>query len=249
MSKIFFLGDNHSDFRHILQAVERDRPDAIVFLGDIEAKRPLEVELESIIGKTEIRFIHGNHDTDAIDTYNNLIHSSLAPLNLDGRVDTVAGVRIAGLGGIFRTKIWRPWETKHFENYVAFTQDLDAKVRNGAVSGKVAATMRLNHASSIFPEVYDTLATLKADVLVTHEAPSCHPYGFDAIDLLAQSLGVKKVFHGHQHDRLDYRPLWDRLGFEAHGVGLRGITDLDGNVIVTGELDEERMSRALRGSY
>jgi cytosine/adenosine deaminase-related metal-dependent hydrolase len=44
------------------------------------------------------------------------------------------------------------------------------------------------------------LSKLRADILVTHEAPSCHPYGFAAIDALARAMGVVRSFHGHQHD-------------------------------------------------
>ena len=39
---ILFFGDNHGQFRHIIAAVEREKPDAIVLLGDIEASQPLE---------------------------------------------------------------------------------------------------------------------------------------------------------------------------------------------------------------
>src|SRR3546814_18719562 len=58
----------------------------------------------------------------------------------------------------------------------------------------------LKHLSTIFPQGYDRLAKEKADILVVHEAPSCHPHGFEAIDLLAQVMGVKRGFHGHNHD-------------------------------------------------
>ena len=60
---IYFFGDTHGHFRHVLEIVSRDRPTSIVFLGDLQVQRPLEVELESILGMTEIWFIHGNHDT------------------------------------------------------------------------------------------------------------------------------------------------------------------------------------------
>lgn len=51
---ILFFGDVHGHFRHVIAAVEREKPDAIVLLGDIEGSRPLEVELSPIIGKTKI---------------------------------------------------------------------------------------------------------------------------------------------------------------------------------------------------
>ena len=99
---IYFFGDTHGHFDHVLEIVSRDRPAAIVFLGDLQAQRPLEVELESILGMTEVWFIHGNHDTDSDADYDHLFDSALADRNLHGRVAVVDGVRIAGLGGVFR---------------------------------------------------------------------------------------------------------------------------------------------------
>ena len=86
----------------------------------------------------------------------------------------------------------------------------------------------LTHRSTIFPDDYERLVKQRADILVTHEAPSAHPHGFAAIDDLARSLGVKKTFHGHHHDQLDYSAERTRLGFDAFGVGFRGIFDQDG---------------------
>lgn len=63
------------------------------------------------------------------------------------------------------------------------------------------------------------LLNVSADVLVTHEAPSAHYFGYGEIDELGRKIGVSKSFHGHQHDRLDYSRHWDRLGFQAYGVG------------------------------
>lgn len=72
----------------------------------------------------------------------------------------------------------------------------------------------------------------KADILVCHEAPSCHPYGYSEIDELAQAMGVKMVVHGHHHDCLDYRLEWPNLGFEAYGVAFRSVMALNGQVIL-----------------
>jgi hypothetical protein len=101
----------------------------------------------------------------------------------------------------------------------------------------------LTHKSSIFYEDYTELYGQKADILVTHEAPSCHRHGFIAIDSLAQSMKVKTTFHGHHHDCLDYSEHEAKLGFKPHGVGLRGVTDMYGGMIRAGQLDEQRMNR------
>lgn len=245
MPNILFFGDNHGHFDHIVAAVEREKPDAIVLLGDIQAQRPLEVELAPILGKTTIRFIHGNHDTDSDFDFRHLFESKLAHWNLHGRVEEIAGVRIAGLGGIFRGKIWMPPADPSFGAFDEWRKSLSwgvsARDRHmmGLVEGPLARTQR----STIFPDIYDRLALERADVLVTHEAPSCHPYGFTAIDELARALGAETSFHGHHHDRLDYSPHWAALHFRAYGVGFCGVTSLNGRVVQPGDFDEARVSR------
>ena len=61
------------------------------------------------------------------------------------------------------------------------------------------------HRSSIFPDDYQQLLRSgPADILVTHEAPSAHPHGWQVIDELAEKLGVQLVVHGHHHQSIDY---------------------------------------------
>lgn len=96
------------------------------------------------------------------------------------------------------------------------------------------------HRSTIFPATWKKLAAQRADVLVTHEAPSGHPYGWQSIDLLARKMGVHTVVHGHHHDRLDYSARASIDGFRTIGLGLRGISNLEGTVIRPGELDADR---------
>ncbi|NYG35483.1 metallophosphoesterase family protein [Sphaerotilus montanus] len=103
---IWLCGDVHGRFEHLIGAVlqppQGQRPAAIVLLGDVQAARPLELELAAILPHTEVWFIHGNHDTDSDADHDHLFGSALAHRNLHGRVVEVAGVRIAGLGGVFR---------------------------------------------------------------------------------------------------------------------------------------------------
>ena len=236
---ILFFGDNHGHFRHIIAAVEREKPDAIVLLGDIEASQPLEIELAPIIGKTTIRLIHGNHDVDSDFAYRGLFESKLAGANLDGRVEEVAGVRIAGLGGVFRGKIWMPPEAPKFDSYESWLKA--TKPRHGE-SHVIHETQARTHRSTIFWDTYSRLWDQRADVLVTHEAPSVHPHGFAAIDDLVKAMGVQATFHGHHHDSLNYRSEWERIGFKAFGVGFCGITDLDGGIVRPGDFDERGAS-------
>ncbi len=238
MSKIFFCGDNHSHFRHIIRAVREHQPDAIVLLGDIEAQQQLEMELAPVLGRAEIRYIHGNHDTDTEENWRCLVHSRLGHLNLHARVDTVAGVRIAGLGGVFRETVWWPGKTKYFESFDDLARDVARKQQYEKWSKQRAERMLRTHSSTIFPAVYDELSKLRADILVVHEAPSCHIHGVTAIDDLARALRVKTVFHGHHHDCVDYSSSYERLGFKTFGVGFCGITDQAGNIVVRGEFDD-----------
>lgn len=231
--RIFFCGDTHGNFGHIISAVQEYKPAAVVFLGDLQPRQPLEQELQVILGLTEIWWIHGNHDTDSDADYDHLFGSGLADRNLHGRIVEIAGLRIAGLGGVFRGQVWMPpGEVKH-ETPEAYTERCGKGNRwRGGLPRK--------HHSSIFPADYARLVGEHADILVTHEAPSSHPHGFDAIDELARNLGVDRLFHGHHHDRADYSGHRERLRFEAFGVGFCGISDQGGLVVVAGQFDELR---------
>jgi predicted phosphodiesterase len=233
---ILFCGDTHGRLRHVVDTALRLQPMAIVLLGDIESPRPLHIELEPI--RELVWWIHGNHDSDRDNSWRHLVDSELADRQLDGRVVTLAdGTRLAGLGGTFHRDIWMPPAPAVHENYAAWLASCQWRRTS------VYDTEKLQHRSSIFEDTYLALMTQRADILATHEAVSSHPNGFKAIDELAQSVGVQSSFHGHHHDRLDYSACWDGLGFKAYGVGLRGITDREGRVVVPGEKDEERAGR------
>jgi predicted phosphodiesterase len=267
---IYFLGDVHGNFEHVRKSALAGRPDAVVFLGDIEAQRPLEQEIAPLIeAGIEVRWIHGNHDTDTKANWDNL--ASVMHLNLDGQVAEVAGLRIAGLGGVFRGEIWYPdgaasnGPEPHYVSYEAYCRSqekkrpmrlrnkeaMEASLRhlehlpdaNAVMIDEIRYGKELKHLSSIFWDTYERLWEQRADILVTHEAPSCHPNGFSAIDELAQAMGVKTVFHGHHHDCLDYCH-WDgKLGFRTFGVGFCGISTETGRTILPGEYDELRRYR------
>ncbi len=121
---------------------------------------------------------------------------------------SIAGARIAGLGGVFRGKIWSPPVPPKVDSYADWMRS--TKPRHGETN-LVHETQARTHHSTIFWDVYSRLWDQKADVLVTHEAPSVHPHGVAAIDDLAKAMGVQATFHGHHHDSLDYRAEWDRL--------------------------------------
>lgn len=244
---IYFLGDVHGNYDHVIEAVERDRPDAVIFLGDLDAKKPLHEVLAPILSKTVIRFIHGNHDTDSQERYCNVFSSDVARLNIDGRVENICGVRIAGLGGIFRGSVWLPPAKPVIGSYSDFLDTLNASrpLRERSQPRSAPSNLERLHRSTIFYDTYARLMHQRADVLVSHEAPSVHPYGFAAVDNLARAMGVKAAFHGHHHDRRDYSGHWDELRFKAFGVGFCGITALDGRVIQPGDFDPITAGKAV----
>lgn len=264
---IFYCGDPHGHFQHIIDAVKHEQDagrkvDAVIMLGDLEAQRPLEdicLEIEAL--GPQVWFIHGNHDTDTKSSWENLL--TALHRNFHGRVIEIDGLRVAGLGGIFRGEIWFPKEGIDFEepdvwSYAAYCKKVNDKrplrlrkqqpteallCTNAVQFADVLYGKELKHQSSIFPDVVHALAKQRADILVTHEAPTCHPNGFAAIDELAVSMGAKKVFHGHHHDNPDYRAWTEKLGFQTYGVGFCGITDDTGAVIAPGDFDEARRYR------
>lgn len=254
------LGDVHSSFKHLLPIVRELKPTAVIFLGDLDLERPFELEVAEIMKLTELYFIHGNHDTDTADKYDFLFNSSIADRNLHGRVVEIDGHKVAGLGGVFRQKIWWPKDStdadSKFDNYKSFIdselmashwQEIRRKKALGITScvpeSPALVGKRLTHRSTIFFDDWLHLYNHKAEILVTHEAPCSHPYGFAGLSELARGMKVKRSFHGHHHDRLDYSAHTKKLGFEAHGVGFRGVSDQNGVLIKPGDFDYQRSRR------
>lgn len=218
---IYFCGDVHGNFDHAIEVALRDRPTAIIFLGDLEARKPFEEIVRPLDeAGIEVWFIHGNHDTDRAEYWSNI--ESSRHRNLHGRVQTVAGLAVAGLGGVFREEIWHPRLNGGQPVYRSYEE----------LSQAMPAEILRKHRSTIFHDDYFRLYGQPADMLVTHEAPSCHPHGFSEIDALAQSMHVKALFNGHHHDRKNYIANHLELGFQPHLVGFCGITDMHGGIVV-----------------
>lgn len=192
---ILLCGDPHGEFDHIIQRVQQSRPAAVIILGDLSLSRPFEQTFAAIWDMTELWYIHGNHDTDQVRYYDNLF--ACPERNLHGRVVEIDGLKIAGLGGIFRGQVWYPPAPPLYQTRADFLTHCGKgnRWRNG---------LPRKHRSTIFPEDIQSLQGLQADILVSHEAPSAHPHGFQAIDELAKSLGVKTILHGHHHNAFSY---------------------------------------------
>mgnify|MGYP000264600031 CR=1 FL=1 len=215
---ILFYGDPHGRFENLISVVHRLKPEAVIILGDFGLTSPLETVLAPIINKTEIWFIHGNHDTQTAEQYGFLFNSQLAHRNLHGRVETIAGQQVAGLGGVFRGTIWNPKEGDGQAKWSSSEEYMQSRPSNIRRSAKKYGGLTLKHHSSIYRDDYDSLSEQKADILVTHEAPSCHRMGFEVLDNLAFDLGVKQVFHGHHHE--DYNDVIKQNGKEISVSGV-----------------------------
>jgi len=248
---ILFFGDTHGErsggFNHVDSVVNQNRPSAIIFLGDLGAQKPLHEELANV--KSEIYFIHGNHDSDNQTNYDNLFKSKFVNKNLHGRVVEIDGYKVAGLGGVFDKEIWHPKINggkvyfKNYEDYfahlLAIQKENPSKENSefddeSVLTNDVLINKALKHRASIFPDDYWGLADQFCDVLVTHEAPSFNNYGFEEIELLAGFMKANHTFHGHLHKRFNYGCI-DNLN--AHGVGYRGVSNLKGEVIRPGDYD------------
>lgn len=216
---IWFVGDVHGEFRYLAQKLLQAqlRPQWIVFVGDIDIDhKPLREILEPVRRfdrDLRIAYIHGNHDADSHEHWA-MLHDAGDAVALHGQVVDLSGVRVAGLGGHFIDGVWMPPAAPAYASkQVAISREA-FKYRGGERPSP-------EYDAAIYPEDLDGLARMRSDILVTHEAPSCHPRGFEALDRLARSLNVARSFHGHHHDDLTvaYTKHRSRLGFDA--IGLR----------------------------
>ncbi|MGL4600189.1 MAG: metallophosphoesterase family protein [Plesiomonas sp.] len=210
---IWFAGDPHGSLAYLLPLVQAEKPDALVILGDLALQSS--ADLQALEEVTEVWFIPGNHDSLSVAAYEALFSGAFGGRNLHGRVVEIAGVRIAGLGGVFRGQIWMPPYKPMFFDPIHYCQHLEqGQLWRGGLP--------LRHRTTLFPSDLEGLSQQQADILVTHEAPAAHPRGFQVIDNVARSLGVRQLFHGHHHINREYDPA---VGFQAVAVGYRAVCD------------------------
>lgn len=250
---ILLCGDPHGQFGHIIQASRDIDPIAVILLGDMEPDAPLEVVLAPLVDR--VWWIPGNHDADGIDGIERTWKSGLADRNLHGRVAMLEdGRRIAGLGNVFRGNVWMPRGPGGSTGAPASFSSMRQHARSTPRQDRYEDGPHFKHWGTIYPEDFERLKRQRADILLTHEASGYHPYGFSVLDDLARAMGVRLLAHGHLHDAQwrfeDLSQVWRSQGFASVGVGLRGITAINGDgeleVIVPGELDETSVLRTGR---
>ena len=231
---LWFLGDVHAEFRHITRALleVKELPSHIIFLGDVDIEhkpfREIMEPLHKHFPDVKVAFIHGNHDADSYEHWE-CLHDCGDAVALHGKVTELNGIRVAGLGGQFMGRVWYPPDSPKFDSQ-------EVAINRGAFQYRGGQRPSSTYLGAIYPNVYDGLARQRADILITHEAPSCHPHGFEALDVLALDLRAKRSFHGHHHDdRTDeYRVGVAERGFDAVGVGGCAITNGLGERVLRG---------------
>lgn len=212
---ILFYGDPHAIWQPLFDAVERHRPAAVVLLGDCDLDEPLRQKLKPVWDLVPVwRYIHGNHDTDTREYYENLV-GDYPEGNLHGRVEMIDGRMVGGLGGVFKAKVWSP-RYEGDDNKIFFDSPEDM-IRRTARFDRWRGGLPMSHRDTIFPSDVAGLKVKQADILVTHEAPAAHVYGFEGLDALARDMRVKLHVHGHQHT--DYN------GWSKFGTAVRGVAD------------------------
>ena len=235
LRRIWLLGDVHGSFKHIGRALmaAKVQPRWLLFLGDIDVDhKPFVQVLEPLrrnCPQVRVAFIHGNHDADSYEHWE-MLHDCGDALPIHGQIVDLDGVRVAGLGGNFLGRVWYPPQEAKFVNK-------QGALDRGAFQWRAGQRPSPAFHAAIYPDDFNKLSAQRADILVTHEAPSCHRYGFEAIDELARSMRVVRSFHGHMHDDCSHEYALRRpeLGFDARAVGYCGIKNGLGELIHEGE--------------
>jgi len=240
---IVFVGDIHRRWDHVERGLAAlDRPVRhVVLLGDMECTVPLDALVAPILAHgAGLHWIFGNHDADGgPQMWANLADPARNPATaagaLHGRVAEVGGLRVAGLGGTFHTRVWNPPAPPRLTSRDQLAADM-ATLGPGWSADATAALAQSLSAMAIWPEDVEALAAQRADVLVTHEAPSSHRNGVAVLDTLARAMGARLVVHGHHH--IGYRAV-ALDGLEVQGVGAAWGIDLAGRTHWPG--DRERL--------
>ncbi len=218
---ILFAGDPHGNFAPILRACAASPPGTLVLIGDCDCRKPLHVILDPLLKSGwQVLWILGNHDTETETAFDNLA-GAYPDGDLGQRVTQVGGVRLAGLAGVFKPRVWYPRPDRPYgpiDPPQCLTRS--AFLRQIGPGAVWRGGLPLWHRDTIFPEDFDVLRMLRYDVLVSHEAPSSHRHGFAVIDELAAACGARLIVHGHHHESYDATL---PNGIQVHGLALAEI--------------------------
>jgi predicted phosphodiesterase len=210
---VIVYGDPHGDWKPLLRACEEERPGAVVILGDCDLALPLRQQIRQIFNSgIRVRWIPGNHDSDTPEWHDRL-WGDFPEGNLHARWGQVGSLTFAGLGGVFKERIWYPQFAATQPKFASRRDYLRQLPRNERWRGALPLRAR----DAIFPEDIEALRGLRADVLVTHEAPTCHRHGFVGINIAAEMCRARLVVHGHHHE--DYAGIVPGTEVRVRGLG------------------------------
>tara|TARA_R110001599_G_scaffold127379_8_gene300746 strand:+ start:10730 stop:11440 length:711 start_codon:yes stop_codon:yes gene_type:complete len=227
---LLFAGDTHGALTH-LERLKTSLP--IIHLGDVAPLHGRLIEALSPTLAERFWFIPGNHDFDKQLYMDQLMSGGLEERNLHAVVREISGIRVAGLGGVFMQRVWHPGlGPPKFATRESYISQLPKKDRH---------RLPMTVAGAVWFEDYEALFDQKADILVTHEAPGCHRNGFDDLDSLADAMGCRLIVHGHHHQY--YQTSVNQGRTRVLGVGYRGVCDVEGNRLIPGTYDEQRMGK------
>jgi predicted phosphodiesterase len=236
---IVFIGDIHRMWDRVEHGLSRlpELPKAAVILGDVQCDGPLDVVAVPLLSRgIAVHWIFGNHDNDGGPEMWHFLSASqhnpiTAERSLHAGVTVVEGVRIAGLGGTFRPRIWEPPAPPRLHRRTELQDDV-RQMGRGWRPEHIDALVHSLGTTAIWPEDYQYLAGQRADILVTHEAPSSHPAGSAALDALARAMGARLIVHGHHH--VNYLATAGD-GLQALGVAAAWGATATGDVLWEGE--------------
>lgn len=196
---ILIYGDPHGEWRPLLEACAAEASAAVIILGDCDLTAPLREQIAPVFeAGIDVHWIPGNHDARTVVAHD-LLWGDHPEGNLHAVVADIGGLAVSGLGGVFKQRVWYPRAgvaEPHFS-------DRDAYLRQVKTAERWRGGLPLSARDAIFPEDVAALRRVRADVLVTHEAPSCHKYGFVGIDAAAAACRARLVVHGHHHATYD----------------------------------------------
>ncbi|WP_306132008.1 metallophosphoesterase family protein [Roseivivax marinus] len=217
MTDILIYGDPHGRWEPLHAAIET-RPRAVIVLGDLaEGRDPdgpprARAAFDAVLASgLQLAFITGNHDAASDDLWS--VIEDYDNHRIDGRVIEIDGLRIAGLGGVIRGRLW-PGEGE--PSYATVAEWIARTPRQERWRGGIPKS----HRTSILPWTVESLRNEKADILVTHEAPPPHAHGFQFLNSLAADMGARAIVHGHHHQT--YSDVTED-GIRVQGVGLARI--------------------------
>ncbi len=168
---LLFVGDPHGNLVTVKETVFFLKSEVIFFLGDQCLENPIDLILSNI--SSLVYFILNNHNSDHPHWPEN--HLSAWEQCLNCKTVEVGGQKIAELGGVFIEGIW------HLHTGVKW-KNRECYIHHTPPEHRFKNRLLLGHWTSIFPEDFKKLLNVgNADILITHQAPECHQYGFKGI--------------------------------------------------------------------